>query len=56
MSTKFCQGISDISDSYAGFIIDQWGVLHDGSEGATAQSSMDLISRLLMMSMMLISF
>jgi HAD superfamily hydrolase (TIGR01459 family) len=28
--TKFCQGISDISDSYAGFIIDQWGVLHNG--------------------------
>lgn len=32
MSTKFCQGISDISDSYAGFIIDQWGVLHDGNK------------------------
>ncbi len=30
MNTKFCQGISDISDTYAGFIIDQWGVLHDG--------------------------
>lgn len=30
INTKFCQGISDISDSYAGFIIDQWGVLHDG--------------------------
>lgn len=28
--TKFCQGISDISDSYAGYIIDQWGVLHNG--------------------------
>lgn len=28
--TKFCEGISDISDSYMGFIIDQWGVLHDG--------------------------
>lgn len=28
--TKFCAGISDISDSYSGFIIDQWGVLHDG--------------------------
>lgn len=28
--TKFCQGISDISDSYMGFIIDQWGTLHDG--------------------------
>ncbi|MCB1782960.1 MAG: TIGR01459 family HAD-type hydrolase [Alphaproteobacteria bacterium] len=31
MNTKFCQGISDISDSYSGFIIDQWGVLHDGN-------------------------
>ena len=30
VTTKFCQGISDISDSYMGFIIDQWGVLHDG--------------------------
>lgn len=30
--TKFCQGISDISDSYAGFILDQWGVLHDGEK------------------------
>lgn len=30
VNTKFCQGISDISDSYVGFIIDQWGVLHDG--------------------------
>lgn len=28
--TKFCQGISDISDSYQGFILDQWGVLHNG--------------------------
>ncbi len=28
--TKFCQGISDISDSYNAFLIDQWGVLHNG--------------------------
>jgi HAD superfamily hydrolase (TIGR01459 family) len=32
VNTKFCHGISDISDSYAGFIIDQWGVLHDGEK------------------------
>lgn len=35
--TRLCQGISDICDSYTGFIIDQWGVLHDGQrpyEGA----------------------
>jgi HAD superfamily hydrolase (TIGR01459 family) len=30
--TKFCQGMSDISDSYMGFIIDQWGVLHNGEK------------------------
>lgn len=28
--TKFCQGISDLSDSYAAFILDQYGVLHNG--------------------------
>jgi HAD superfamily hydrolase (TIGR01459 family) len=27
-NTKFCHGISDISDSYTGFLIDTWGVLH----------------------------
>ncbi len=32
IKTKFCEGISDISDSYMGFIIDQWGVLHDGNK------------------------
>jgi HAD superfamily hydrolase (TIGR01459 family) len=32
VKTKFCQGISDVSDSYAGFIIDQWGVLHNGEK------------------------
>lgn len=31
-NTKFCQGISDISDSYTGFIIDTWGVLHHGEK------------------------
>lgn len=30
VKTKFCHGISDISDTYMGFIIDQWGVLHNG--------------------------
>lgn len=30
VNTKFCVGLSDISDSYVGFIIDQWGVLHNG--------------------------
>lgn len=31
-STKFCQGISDISDSYTGFVIDTWGVVHNGQQ------------------------
>ena len=30
--TKFCKGLSDISDSYMGFILDQWGVLHNGEK------------------------
>jgi len=30
--TKFCAGISDISDGYSGFIIDEWGVLHNGEK------------------------
>ncbi len=32
IKTKFCAGISDISDSYNGYIIDQWGVLHNGEK------------------------
>jgi HAD superfamily hydrolase (TIGR01459 family) len=27
---KICEGISDISDSYGGLLIDQWGTLHNG--------------------------
>lgn len=30
--TKFCEGLSDISDSYMAVIFDQWGVLHDGEK------------------------
>ncbi len=30
-STRFCQGISDLSDSYSAFILDQYGVLHNGT-------------------------
>ena len=29
---KICEGLSDISDSYNGFLIDQWGTLHNGNE------------------------
>ncbi|MBU6236079.1 MAG: TIGR01459 family HAD-type hydrolase, partial [Alphaproteobacteria bacterium] len=27
---RLCQGISELCDSYTSYIIDQWGVLHDG--------------------------
>ena len=30
--TKFCKGLSDISDTYMAMIFDQWGVLHNGVE------------------------
>lgn len=30
--TKFCEGLSDISDSYQAVIFDQWGVLHNGKK------------------------
>ena len=26
----FCQGLYELMDSYDGFIMDQWGVLHNG--------------------------
>lgn len=43
-NTKFCQGISDISDSYTGFIIDTWGVLHDGE--AAFESAIECLKEL----------
>jgi HAD superfamily hydrolase (TIGR01459 family) len=30
--TTFADGLSEIAERYQGFIIDQWGVLHDGGE------------------------
>ena len=29
---RICEGLSDLSDSYMGWILDQWGVLHDGNK------------------------
>lgn len=29
---RLCQGISELCDSYTGYVIDQWGVLHDGKK------------------------
>lgn len=31
-NVKICEGLSDISDSYNGFLIDQWGTLHNGKK------------------------
>lgn len=31
-ATTFADGLSEIASRYQGFIIDQWGVLHDGGE------------------------
>lgn len=31
-SVKICEGLSDISDSYSGFLIDQWGTIHNGEK------------------------
>lgn len=31
-TVKICEGISELSDSYSGFLIDQWGTLHDGEQ------------------------
>lgn len=27
---RICEGVSELSDSYSGIILDQWGVIHDG--------------------------
>lgn len=29
-SIRICEGVSELSDSYNGIILDQWGVIHDG--------------------------
>lgn len=33
-STRFLSGLADIAHAYDGFIVDQWGVLHDGTRPA----------------------
>lgn len=42
--TKFCAGISDISDSYMGFLLDDWGTLHDGEDAF--QGTVDCLKEL----------
>jgi HAD superfamily hydrolase (TIGR01459 family) len=31
-ASTFCSGLADLASRYQGFIVDQWGVLHDGAE------------------------
>ena len=31
-TVKICEGLSSISDSYSGYLIDEWGTIHDGSK------------------------
>jgi ribonucleotide monophosphatase NagD (HAD superfamily) len=35
----FCSGLADIASRYGGFIVDQWGVLHDGARPYPDRSS-----------------
>jgi HAD superfamily hydrolase (TIGR01459 family) len=40
----FCSGLADIATRYHGFIVDQWGVLHDGA--AAYPEAIDCLSEL----------
>jgi HAD superfamily hydrolase (TIGR01459 family) len=40
----FCAGVADLASRYRGFIIDQWGVLHDGQ--APYPGAIDCLERL----------
>jgi len=40
----FCSGLADLASRYRGFIVDQWGVLHDG--GAPYPSALDCLAEL----------
>lgn len=42
--SAFCSGLADIASRYQAFIIDQWGVLHDG--GAPYPGAIDCLERL----------
>ncbi|MGH6902786.1 MAG: TIGR01459 family HAD-type hydrolase, partial [Geminicoccaceae bacterium] len=40
----FCSGLADIASRYGGFIVDQWGVLHDGAR--PYPDALDCLARL----------
>jgi hypothetical protein len=35
----FCSGLADLASRYQGFIVDQWGVLHDGARPTPTRST-----------------
>jgi HAD superfamily hydrolase (TIGR01459 family) len=41
---SFCSGLADLASRYHGFIVDQWGVLHDG--GATYPDAVGCLTEL----------
>jgi HAD superfamily hydrolase (TIGR01459 family) len=44
MAPTFCSGLADLASRYRGFIVDQWGVLHDGARPYA--DALDCLARL----------
>jgi ribonucleotide monophosphatase NagD (HAD superfamily) len=44
MEPTFCSGLADLAPHYRGFIVDQWGVLHDGARPYA--NALDCLARL----------
>ena len=44
MEPTFCSGLADLASRYRGFIVDQWGVLHDGAR--LYADALDCLARL----------
>jgi HAD superfamily hydrolase (TIGR01459 family) len=44
MEPTFCSGLADLASRYRGFIVDQWGVLHDGARPYA--DALDCLARL----------
>jgi HAD superfamily hydrolase (TIGR01459 family) len=44
MAPAFCSGLADLASRYRGFIVDQWGVLHDGARPYA--DALDCLARL----------
>jgi HAD superfamily hydrolase (TIGR01459 family) len=44
IESTFCSGLADIASRYRGFVVDQWGVLHDGARPYA--DALDCLARL----------